>query len=313
MAPPEEDLSWLLWAYVPDEPAAMFVLDPARSPYLVGRAEAAPIRLAHGSVSRQHAELTAEAGGWRVRDLGSKNGVRFGGHRVSDEGIRADEWFVIGDVYCRLQRDDPDAARARAIQVTRRRELSRAEAASVAGIDEPDAMFARLVEAFAETAGCRRGYVLIGERSDRLVVRACTCPDAQSRPPATFDGSTSVVERALRDRRPILVGDASSLPWLRQRPSVVGQGIRAAVCLPLISESALLGALYADTDEAGRQFTTLDAEVLAEWAHQAVMLRVAQALGQRIDALARCMVAGAREDAAGATEAPPPPGTTRAE
>jgi GAF domain-containing protein len=106
-----------------------------------------------------------------------------------------------------------------------------------------------------------------------------------------FDGSTGVIERALRERRAVLAGDALAQPWLRDRPSVVAQGIRAAVCLPLVHDGRVLGALYADTDETGRQFTTLDAELLAEWAHQAVLLRVAQALEDRLAAVAGCVIA----------------------
>jgi pSer/pThr/pTyr-binding forkhead associated (FHA) protein len=37
------------------------------------------------SVSRQHAELRRAGGAWLLRDLGSRNGTRVNGMRVSEE------------------------------------------------------------------------------------------------------------------------------------------------------------------------------------------------------------------------------------
>ena len=55
-------------------------------PLVVGRAADAQIRLDRVSVSRRHAELLADRrGGWRIRDLGSRNGTSVNGRPVAGE------------------------------------------------------------------------------------------------------------------------------------------------------------------------------------------------------------------------------------
>ena len=55
-------------------------------PLVVGRAADAQIRLDRASVSRRHAELADDGrGGWRVRDLGSRNGTLVNGQPVVGE------------------------------------------------------------------------------------------------------------------------------------------------------------------------------------------------------------------------------------
>src|SRR5271168_3497511 len=50
----------------------------------VGRLDTLEIVLEDSSVSRHHAEVRATERGWRVRDLGSTNGTRLNGVRLSN-------------------------------------------------------------------------------------------------------------------------------------------------------------------------------------------------------------------------------------
>ncbi|MEU9619298.1 FHA domain-containing protein [Streptomyces sp. NPDC088251] len=60
------------------------LLLPAPSPYplRIGRDPGNGLRLNHLTVSRLHAELTAQGGSWLLRDLGSTNGTCVNGQRV---------------------------------------------------------------------------------------------------------------------------------------------------------------------------------------------------------------------------------------
>jgi len=49
----------------------------------VGRRESCDIILRFGNVSSNHCELTLESGYWFVKDLGSRNGTRLNGYRIS--------------------------------------------------------------------------------------------------------------------------------------------------------------------------------------------------------------------------------------
>src|SRR5690606_14236271 len=56
-----------------------------RAGTLLGRSPAAGIRLSDPSVSAEHAELSVQDGGLRIRDLKSKNGTMLNGHRLPDD------------------------------------------------------------------------------------------------------------------------------------------------------------------------------------------------------------------------------------
>ncbi|MFF3954845.1 FHA domain-containing protein [Streptomyces sp. NPDC001890] len=56
---------------------------PSPHPLLIGRDPGNGLRLNHETVSRLHAELTAQGGRWLLRDLGSTNGTCVNGQRVT--------------------------------------------------------------------------------------------------------------------------------------------------------------------------------------------------------------------------------------
>jgi GAF domain-containing protein len=70
--------------------------------------------------------------------------------------------------------------------------------------------------------------------------------------------------------------------WLSAQASVVAGGLRSLVCLPLLNEGELLGAVYADTDDSSRRFTDLDAELMSALVDQATTALVAQQIEQQL-------------------------------
>jgi pSer/pThr/pTyr-binding forkhead associated (FHA) protein len=63
---------------------------------VVGRSREADIVLQDPNVSRRHAELRREDGGWQIVDLGSTNGIKVHGRRVSDQPLRPGDQVTIG-------------------------------------------------------------------------------------------------------------------------------------------------------------------------------------------------------------------------
>ncbi len=65
----------------------------------IGRRQGSELVILHGSVSRDHAELTAGGDGWVVRDLGSRNATRVDDRRVASRAALADGAVLhIGEV-----------------------------------------------------------------------------------------------------------------------------------------------------------------------------------------------------------------------
>jgi pSer/pThr/pTyr-binding forkhead associated (FHA) protein len=71
---------------------------------IIGRSPEAQIRLDRGMVSRQHAEVLCDPfGRWWIRDMGSRNGITCGNHRITERMISHGDVCQIGDFTLRFQ------------------------------------------------------------------------------------------------------------------------------------------------------------------------------------------------------------------
>ena len=71
---------------------------------LVGSGKAAGFRLKDPSVSRKHLELTPVAEGMLIRDLGSTNGTKVGGNRITEAVVGIGSVLVLGKTKLELVR-----------------------------------------------------------------------------------------------------------------------------------------------------------------------------------------------------------------
>jgi hypothetical protein len=63
---------------------------------VLGRSREADIVLQDPNVSRRHAELRREDGGWQIVDLGSTNGIKVNGRRVDSQPLRPGDQITVG-------------------------------------------------------------------------------------------------------------------------------------------------------------------------------------------------------------------------
>lgn len=66
-----------------------------KSPLLVGRRESCDIVLRFPNVSGSHCELSIDGGYWTVRDMGSSNGTKVNGARVSEQRLDPGDTLTI--------------------------------------------------------------------------------------------------------------------------------------------------------------------------------------------------------------------------
>jgi pSer/pThr/pTyr-binding forkhead associated (FHA) protein len=64
----------------------------------IGRTKDADLVVKDKSISRRHAQFRREGGGWVVRDLESKNGVRVNNREISEQGLRTGDVVMLGGV-----------------------------------------------------------------------------------------------------------------------------------------------------------------------------------------------------------------------
>jgi hypothetical protein len=270
-----------LIAYPPD--AAAVVRHVAAGGALrIGRGTECDLRLDHPSVSRAHAELRSEDGGWRLRDLDSKNGTFLDGARVTDAALGQDAWLRFGDVYCEFAPMTDAQVDAAARGQAERRAAVTARTARIERLAGLRDLLDDTLRSMVELAQCERGFVLLDE-GDGLAVRASLALDPSQLSARTFSGSVGAVRRALRDRRPVVANDVGSEAWLAQRASVIAAGLSALACLPLVQDGEAFGAIYVDRVRPGPAITDLDLELLEAFVEGAAVWIAAQRASDLLD------------------------------
>jgi hypothetical protein len=277
--------------HLPDDATLVRLLEDGTS-VCIGRDSGCDIVVVHPSVSRRHAVVHHNAVGWRVEDLDSKNGLRVLGERVTRQELGPHSWFAVGDVYCEFEQLAEAQRNVLAQRAERQRFTSRVWVERIAAADSGEQLLAQVLTAVVELAECRRGFLLVGDGRGEMQVRARYNLGHDDVSHARFDGSRSALDRALRERRLVILGNAGDQTWLRQQASVVAQGLRGLVCVPLEKDGELVGAVYADSDASGRVFTTLDAELLRAFALQAALTLAAARLDGRLSEIAQCLSLG---------------------
>lgn len=269
-----------LIAYPPDSAALIRSLAPD-GVLRIGRGADCDLVLEHASISRAHAELRGEPGGWRMRDLGSKNGSFIDGVAADDGRLEAACWLRFGDLHCEFAVLDAAQARALGTNEHARHAHSLALTRRLAGHKHFGALLDDILRGVLELAGCTRGFLLMANGDD-YVVCASRILDPGALNSRAFSGSVGAVQRTLAQRKPIVVNQVDSEPWLADRASVVGLGLQCLVCVPLLDGERVLGAVYADRRELGEPITQLDQALLVAYAESAAVWMLA---GQAIDVL----------------------------
>lgn len=113
----EEDGGTRAFPVVPEEPAApdeqpgpqaVLVVSGRRipvgpGPVTLGRSPGCDVTIDDPSVSRKHAEIRSQDGGWTIDDLGSTNGTFVNGNRVDNASLRTGDRIALGQSELRFE------------------------------------------------------------------------------------------------------------------------------------------------------------------------------------------------------------------
>ncbi len=132
---------------------------------LIGRDEAADVRLPVSAVSRRHAELRFERGRWVIADLGSRNGTLVDGHLVEEAELEPCSEIRVGDSILKLvEQDATEFGRFRIdgalleVDGASARSLRRRRSALVGGMQMD-----RIAAQLAQVAPTNLSVLLLGE------------------------------------------------------------------------------------------------------------------------------------------------------
>ena len=104
----------------------------------------------------------------------------------------------------------------------------------------------RILDTTLQAVGADRGCVLIADpHTGRMEPRAATHRDPSVR--AHMPVSSSIVDYVVKQRQGVRTSDASSDSRFAKGISIVREGIREAMCVPMPGRYELMGVLYVDT------------------------------------------------------------------
>ncbi|MBI3448397.1 MAG: SpoIIE family protein phosphatase [Acidobacteria bacterium] len=121
-----------------------------------------------------------------------------------------------------------------------------------------------------EAIPAERGFLMLLEGdSTEMVSKAVR--DLRKSSGGSISLSRSIANMVIQNRQAILTTDAQSDERFKMRESVVLQGIRSAMCVPLYDNKSVIGLVYVDTLNTARSFRPEDLKLLTLLANIAAM------------------------------------------
>jgi adenylate cyclase len=261
------------------------------------------------SVSRHHAKIVRESGGYRVVDLGSRNGTHLADGQGLDGFLSDGDVVVLGRFpltfeatatrkislvkgpesvvdeasgtvfrqaldFSALAGAAPAARRDPAAEVDRLRKLLSIltqVSASLLASKPLDDMLAYVLDVVFEHLPAERGSIMLwDEKRSTLVERAVKVRDATKKG-SDIHVSRTIAERVCRDKVAVLTMDAQVDPRFAGGASIMTGGIRSAMAAPLWHGERVEGLIYVDTPLQVKAFDDADMDLLSALGNHAAI------------------------------------------
>jgi adenylate cyclase len=275
----------------------------------LGRHPNNTLRLVDREVSKEHCVLERLGGTYVLRDLNSSNGTFVNGRKIKELRLRDGDEIALGNsrlVFHTGEGLNPGQAQHSAgVTVVASAQSMPAFLATVAQLESAEFRPAdkltdldtlrqdyeklRIGNEFHRLVGMERDLKSLLDKilkvafqllaADNAVVFLADSEGALE-PQAVLRRkdddqevvvSDTVLKRVCETRSAVLTADAILDSRFSSSESIVAQGIRSAMAVPLISKSVLRGVLFCDTRERTNAFSEKDLKVLAGIASQAAI------------------------------------------
>jgi adenylate cyclase len=144
-------------------------------------------------------------------------------------------------------------------------ELTRA----IAGELDVDNLLAKILSTAFELLAVDRGVVLLFDDSKQLQPRCVRTKRGNATEEVAL--STTIINEVLRDRAAVLSSDALMDSRFKGAHSIIMQGIRSSMAVPLIYSDEILGIMVLDSQVAANAFTDKDLQLTQALANQAAV------------------------------------------
>jgi sigma-B regulation protein RsbU (phosphoserine phosphatase) len=248
---------------------------------VLGRDPTCDIPLEDLSASRRHVIIRYENNGYVLEDLGSKNGTIINNAPTRGGRLRSGDEILIGAVRA-VFRDDTDASGGMTVVVSedmprqdsttyrgtpaevrlghRRLEILYRLTERLTRLRDRDELLSDAMDVCFDMLRFERGAIAIkqprGNMVDWPVVRNLRGAEGD------LKVSRTILSSALTHGERVIMNDSQG-GEIDPTISIVTQGIRSAMCVPLQSEDQILGVIYGDRTSTGTTYTKEDIDFLA--------------------------------------------------
>jgi len=242
--------------------------------YTVGRARYNDVSLTEPSISKNHARILHENGGFVIEDQGSLHGVYVNSARVQRGELAPGAQIQLGNVTLKFSPITGDGATEQIAELPwiEQQHLLLSLVQALNSTLVLSQVLEQVLDAVMQITRAERGFLLLVEGSPdaarRPVVAGLSVHvgrrrGASLRPDEMTGLSTSVVRRAVETGETVATGNAVADPSLGQAQSIVLLDLRTIVCIPLRSPRGddaegvprAVGAIYVDNQETSAPFS----------------------------------------------------------
>ena len=262
------------------------VVEITALPFTIGRSAGCSLQLEHASISREHAVLERDEGGFSVRDLGSRHGTAVNRVAISTQPhrLRHRDEILLGGGGGALIFEEPGHDPRSLTLLTanpnwtagnqlERLTLFLQAAQSLSSYGALEDVLSAMLEYTLRLTDAERGFVFLG--AEMNAPRLALGRDRQGTTLTDFTGvSRSVLREAALSRRDFLIDDVTMQPDATGQESLQLHAIRSVAAIPLRGAAGgqLLGLLYLDSQSARHNFGRTDQAILQAIARQSALL-----------------------------------------
>jgi transcriptional regulator with GAF, ATPase, and Fis domain len=253
----------------------------------VGRDGSNQLAISDPSLSRRHCVLVRDAEGYKIRDLGSRNGTFVNGLAVQESRLRHGDQISAGDsVFVLLLRDETALAASDRVQFDDRitqateqlrpqdalylqperilRELPETERLTrnlnalleisrvVHAIRDAEQLQAQVLASIFEVVPAERGAIFMDSREDEF--QSVFVRNREEPPSEPLRVSRTITRQVMQQGVAVLGSDIQGSEGFQKVESLVASTIRSLLCVPLMMFQKVTGCIYLDTSNPASRF-----------------------------------------------------------
>ena len=243
---------------------------PLDTPLLtLGRRSESDVQVTGTGVSRQHAEIIASNGTFRLRDCGSKFGTFVNGNRAAEQALAHGDRIRLGDsedteIVFLVEDDEASREHSAISAATELRHLAGLlEGLRALGSGRVlDDVLTLVLDSAIDVTGAERGFIMLANAEGQLEFKLGRARGQVTMPGRTFQTSRKIPETVFATGKPLIVEDLMDDGMAALHTGTVALGIRHVLCAPLRlvryveradepGEEKAIGVLYLDSRERG--------------------------------------------------------------